>query len=78
MNDKLEYEFDVPYKEAGAILSEWLDQPQVKYVGHHISADLPWMHYGLDWSGTKKLSSIQSLPYRLVTKLLTRFGCTSS
>ena len=51
MNDKLEYEFDVPYKEAGAILSEWLDQPQVKYIGHHISADLPWMHYwlGLEW-----------------------------
>lgn len=51
MNDKLEYTFDIPYKEAGAILSEWLDQPKVQYIGHHVSADLPWMHYwlGLEW-----------------------------
>lgn len=51
MDDQLNYAFDVSYKEAGAILSEWLDTPDVKYIGHHISADLPWMYYwlGLDW-----------------------------
>lgn len=45
------YVFDVDYKVAGAIMGQWLDQPMVKYVGHHISADLPWMHHilGLKW-----------------------------
>lgn len=52
MDDKKNYVFQgATYKEAGAILSRLLDQPKVKYVGHHISADLPWMHtwLGLDW-----------------------------
>ena len=45
------YVFDVDYKEAGAILGQWLNRPDVKYIGHHVSADLAWMHYwlGLDW-----------------------------
>lgn len=51
MDDQLNYAFDVPYSEAGKILAHWLDQPQVKYIGHHVSADLPWMYYwlGLEW-----------------------------
>ncbi len=51
MDDQLNYAFDIPYAEAGAILSRYLDRPDVKYVGHHISADLPWMHHvlGLEW-----------------------------
>lgn len=51
MDDKLNYAFDIDYKAVGAILSRWLDKPEVKYIGHHISADLPWMHHvlGLQW-----------------------------
>ena len=51
MNERMEYVFDVPYREAGAILSRLCDRPELKYVGHHISADLPWMHHvlGLEW-----------------------------
>lgn len=43
--------FGCSYKEAGKILSEWLDSPEVKYIGHHLAADLPWLHYtlGLEW-----------------------------
>lgn len=50
-DDKTNYVFDVEYREAGKILSRWLDRPEVKYIGHHISADLPWMHHwlGLEW-----------------------------
>ena len=53
MDEAMEYVFDVPYKEAGAILAPWLDQPDVKYVGHHASADLPMIHHwlGLNWYG---------------------------
>lgn len=51
MDDQLNYVFDVDYATAGAILGEWLNEPFVKYIGHHISADLMWMHYWLklDW-----------------------------
>jgi len=42
-NEKNEYVFDVSYKEAGAILNEWLAFPSVFYTGHHIAADFPWM-----------------------------------
>lgn len=50
-NEEAEYVFDVDYKESGAILGRWLNNPDVKYIGHHVSADLSWMHYwlGLDW-----------------------------
>jgi uracil-DNA glycosylase family 4 len=39
------------YGEAGKVLSPLLDNKNVKYVGHHISADLPWLHtwLGLEW-----------------------------
>lgn len=51
MDDKGNYVFDVSYEEAGAILGEWLNQPHVKYIGHYVSVDLPWMHrwLHLDW-----------------------------
>lgn len=51
MDDAGNYTFDVGYKEAGAILGMALDRPDSRYVGHHISADLPWMHHwlGLKW-----------------------------
>lgn len=39
------------YKQVGEVLSRLLDRKEVKYVGHHIAADLPWMHkwLGLEW-----------------------------
>lgn len=45
------YRMDAGYKEVGEALSVWLDRPDVAYVGHHIAADLPWMHtwLGLAW-----------------------------
>lgn len=51
MDDKLNYVFDVSYEEAGKILIPWLNRPDVKYIGHHVSADLMWMHHWLklDW-----------------------------
>lgn len=51
MDDQLNYVFDVSYKEAGEILSEWVDRPEVKYIGHHVSVDLTWMSYwlGVQW-----------------------------
>ena len=51
MDDQGNYDLDCTYREAGGILSEWLDDPEVKYYGHQISADLPWMHHclGLQW-----------------------------
>ena len=51
MDDQGNYVFPISYAQAGQILAEWLDQPVVQYVGHHISADLPWMHHvlGLKW-----------------------------
>lgn len=51
MDDQLNYALDCDYKTAGKILSVHLDKPEVQYVGHHISADLPWMHHvlGLQW-----------------------------
>jgi len=51
MDDKGNYVFDISYKEAGAILSEWLDKEYVKYIGHHFAADAPWLHHvlGLNW-----------------------------
>lgn len=51
MDDALNYTFDVPYKVAGAVLGQHLDNEDVRYVGHHLAADLPWMYYtlGLNW-----------------------------
>lgn len=51
MDDKGNYAFDISYKEAGKILSEWLDREEVKYIGHHFAADAPWLHHvlGLNW-----------------------------
>lgn len=47
MDDQCNYTFDIDYKKAGAILGTWCNRPEVKYIGHHLSADLAWMHYWL-------------------------------
>lgn len=51
MDDQGNYVFDADYGTVGKILSRHLDNPKVKYVGAHISADLPVMHhwFGLQW-----------------------------
>lgn len=59
MDDALNYVFDVDYKAAGKILGLWLEDPSVKYIGHHLSADLTWMNYwlGLSYIGKGKFDS---------------------
>lgn len=47
MNDRREYVFDVPYRAAGEIMKPHFDDPLTKYIGYHISVDLPWMHHWL-------------------------------
>lgn len=51
MDENLNYVFDVSYEEAGKIMAPWCNRPDVKYIGHHVSADLAWMAYWLrlDW-----------------------------
>jgi uracil-DNA glycosylase family 4 len=51
MDDKRNFVFDQPYGKVGEILASHLNQPFVKYIGHHIAADYPWMHtwLGLDY-----------------------------
>lgn len=43
MDDQLNYVFDTSYQQAGLILGSWLGRPRIRYVGHHIAADFPWM-----------------------------------
>jgi uracil-DNA glycosylase family 4 len=45
--DEWEYVFDVPYSVAGNVLGSFLNEPDVRYIGHHISADFPWMYHVL-------------------------------
>lgn len=51
MDEDMNYAFDAPYKDAGRVLGGWLDRDDVKYIGHHISVDLPCMYHwlGLNW-----------------------------
>lgn len=51
MNSKKEYTMGISYAEVGKILGQWLNRPDVKYIGHYASVDLPWMHrwLNLDW-----------------------------
>lgn len=59
MDDKLNYAFDLDYKGVGRVLGKWLNRPEVKYIGHHVSVDLTWMAYwlGLDWYRKAKFDS---------------------
>lgn len=43
MDDKKNYVFDVDYKTAGDLLKPLLHHERLRYVGHHIAADFPWM-----------------------------------
>lgn len=47
MDDASNYAFDVPYKTAGDILGVWLNQKQVKFIGHQLVADMAWMNHTL-------------------------------
>jgi uracil-DNA glycosylase family 4 len=50
-DENQQYVFDTDYGTAGGIMGCWLNKPEVKYVGHHFSADAPWMDkwLHLDW-----------------------------
>lgn len=41
------------YEAVGKILGRWLNRPETRYLGHHFSADSPWMEHwlGLDVLG---------------------------
>ena len=54
LDDKLNYVFDVSYAEAGEILGTWCNREDVKYIGHHVSADLMWMQHWLKLNWYKK------------------------
>lgn len=59
MDDKLNYVFDGSYEEAGAVLAPAWNRKELKLVGHHISADLPWIYtkLKLDWWGKTRLDT---------------------
>lgn len=44
MDEKRNYTMDRSYAECGAVMGSHLNKKEVQYVGHHISADYPWMH----------------------------------
>jgi uracil-DNA glycosylase family 4 len=54
MDENVQYVFDISYKEAGAILGTWLNQPQVKYIGQQLVADMAWMSHTLGLTIYKK------------------------
>lgn len=43
MDDAGNYVFDIDYERAGLILKEYVDNPEVKFVGHHFAADGVWL-----------------------------------
>lgn len=49
-NEKLQWDFDVPKEEVLNLLQNFLNRPEVKYIGHNANADMQWMHkhLGLD------------------------------
>lgn len=47
MDDQKNFVFDVSYKVAGDILRMHTDSPDVKFVGHHFSADSVWLEQTL-------------------------------
>lgn len=51
MDDQMQYVFDVSYADAGKILAPALNRPDARFIGHHISADWPWLNYwlGIEW-----------------------------
>jgi uracil-DNA glycosylase family 4 len=50
MNERQKYSFDRPIREVGNVLGRYFNRPEMKYIGHNASADMPWMyeHLGLD------------------------------
>lgn len=43
-NDKLEWVFDKPKEVIFKLLADYFNNPDIKFVGHNISADYVWMH----------------------------------
>ena len=48
------YTMDRPYRECGDVMGSHLNKKEVQYIGHHISADYPWMHTWLGLNYRKK------------------------
>ena len=50
MDEKAKYAFDVPLETVGKIVGPVMNDPQVKFIGHNASADMPWLHHhvGID------------------------------
>jgi hypothetical protein len=46
-DEKGDYVMDASYEEIGALLGDHMNHPNVKYVGHHWSADSVWMRHWL-------------------------------
>ncbi len=47
MNQKQKYCFDVPIEVVRNLIRPVFGNPEVKFVGHNASADMPWMKYHL-------------------------------
>lgn len=44
MDDQMNYAFEgADYRLAGRVLGMWFNQPWLKFVGHHLAADLVWL-----------------------------------
>jgi uracil-DNA glycosylase family 4 len=41
-------EWYTDYQAVGRVLGRWLNRPDVRYVGHYIQADLPWLKVWLE------------------------------
>ncbi len=46
-DEQRNFVFDCSYAEAGAVLAPLWNKQDLKLVGHHISADLPWLYHWL-------------------------------
>jgi DNA polymerase I-like protein with 3'-5' exonuclease and polymerase domains len=47
MDDKLKYAFDRPREVVRQILAPVFNHPQMRFIGHNASADMPWMYHHL-------------------------------
>jgi uracil-DNA glycosylase family 4 len=54
MDDQRNYVFDASYEKVGQVLGAWLNRKEVKYLGHHYSADAVWMKKWLNLEIYKK------------------------
>lgn len=56
MDDKQKYAFDRPLEIVRQIIAPVFNHPEMKFIGHNGSADMPWMHHHLGIEVFKKFS----------------------